>query len=149
MSDKDRRVRVKARGYFDNIRRMVNGFSGETRSFSSQRSDAWEPPMDVYETRDTIVMKLSIPGIKASDVRIKYEGDLVTVCGHREGSPESELTAYHRMEIRNGYFERRIMVRKAIDPERAEAEYVDGFLRVRIPKVKERKKRVYTLKIEL
>ncbi len=149
MSDTDRRIKVKAKKHFEKIRKMVDGVLGESRSFSSRRSDAWEPPMDVYETHEAIVLKLSLAGIKASDVRIKYEDDVVTICGEREAESEPDLVAYHRMEIRNGYFERSVLVQKPVDPASATAEYSDGFLKVSIPKVKERKQRVYTLRVEL
>jgi HSP20 family protein len=105
--------------------------------------------MDVFETDAAVVLKLSLPGVKACDVRITYEGDVVTISGCREAEPEPDLVAYHRMEIRNGYFERRVIIQKPINPEEAEAEYRNGFLKLSIPKTSAPKQRVYTLKIRL
>lgn len=149
MGSKKRPVRILARGSFDQFRHMAEGFFGSSRGLQNRRGDAWEPPMDVFETDTAVVLKLSLPGVNACDVRITYEGDVVTVCGHREAEPEPDLVAYHRMEIRNGYFERRVIIQKPIDLQNADAEYKDGFLKLSIPKARTRKQRVYTLKIRL
>lgn len=148
MSGKDRTIQVLARGGQGKPHSLMETL-GDRRRFSRGKGDAWEPPMDVFETEEAVVIKLSLPGIDVSDVRIRYEGDLVTICGQREAPSESNLTAYHRMEIRNGYFERQVLIQKAINPEKASAEYTDGFLRLTIPKTEEKRETVYTLKIQL
>lgn len=148
MSPKNRTIQVISRGRPGKLHSLMETL-GDRRRFSRGKGDAWEPPMDVFETEEAVVIKLSLPGIDVSDVKIRYEGDLVTIYGQREAPSEPDLTAYHRMEIRNGYFERQVLIQKAINPEQASAEYDDGFLRLIIPLAEEKPERVYTLKIQL
>lgn len=149
MSDKEYQVRVQARDRSEKILHMIEGFFGNSRGLCRGRGDAWEPPMDVYETRDAVIMRMSLPGVDAGDIRIAYDGDVITISGHREAEPEPDLVAYHRMEIRNGYFERRVVIQNPINPEKAEAEYRDGFLKIRLPKTSDERRRTYKLKIQL
>ena len=57
------------------------------------------------------------------NVRVLFDGDVVTIAGHRQAVREPGLVAYHQMEIRNGYFERRMIIRVPVDPEAATAQY--------------------------
>ncbi|MHC4481863.1 MAG: Hsp20/alpha crystallin family protein, partial [Planctomycetota bacterium] len=81
-----------------------------------------------------IVIKMSIPGIQRNEVTVECNGDVITICGVRKGVGSQGVRRYHQMEIRNGYFERRIVIRRPFDPNGATARYEDGFLYVTIPK---------------
>ena len=142
-------VRVKERDEFEIFRRWVDDFFGSSRSVAGPRGEAWVPPTDVYETHEEVVIKMSLPGIKTANVQVRFEGDVVTISGYRESPTEAGLVAYHRMEIRNGRFERTVVIHKPLNPEAATAQYRDGFLWIRIPKVAARAHEVYALRIRL
>jgi len=96
-----------------------------------------------------VVVKIELPGVKVCDLRVRFEGDAVTIRGYRDAPREAGVTAYHQMEIRHGYFERSIIVREPINPEATEAEYREGFLWLRIPKAVGRTRRVYSIRLRL
>jgi len=149
MRQHQQRLRVGGRDEFEAFRRWIDEFFGPLRTVTGRGGEAWVPPTDVYETREAVVIKMSLPGIKTGNVQVRFEGDLVTISGYRDSPPEEGLVAYHRMEIRNGRFERTIVIHTPVDPECATAQYRDGFLWLRIPKVAARVHQVYALRIRL
>jgi len=142
-------VRVRDQDEFEIFRRWLDEFFGSSRSVAGRGAEAWVPPTDVYETHGEVVIKMSLPGIKTGNVEVRFQGDAVTISGYRENPAEAGLVAYHRMEIRNGRFERTIVIHTPLDPEAATAQYRDGFLWIRIPKVAARVHQVYALRIRL
>jgi len=126
---------------------FLHDFYALRRSIRSRRRDVWHPPTDVYETDDEIVIKMSIPGVKKPNVAVEVRGEQVTIYGMRRAPEHSRVRTYHQMEIRNGYFERIIVLRKPFDPNRAWASLQDGFLYVHIPKAPELVR--HTLRIKL
>jgi HSP20 family molecular chaperone IbpA len=70
---------------------------------------AWEPPMDVFETADTLRIVVALPGVAAEDVRIVAENGALTVIGERHLS-RNGAGAIRRLEIPHGHFERRLVL---------------------------------------
>jgi HSP20 family protein len=68
---------------------------------------AWEPPVDVFETDDALLILVALPGVATDDVRIVVENGVLTVVGERRLPRESTATI-HRLEIPHGRFERSI-----------------------------------------
>jgi HSP20 family molecular chaperone IbpA len=96
---------------------------------------AWEPPIDVVETADAVIVYAALPGVPASAVTVRYEADGVTVSGMRR-LPASRAAAIHRVEIPYGRFERRIILPlAALEPHTPEMS--DGCLVLTFRKRKE------------
>jgi len=130
------------------FREFLSEFYAVQRTLRSRGSDVWEPPTDVYETEGYIVIKVSVPGVKPSQVAVEFNGEIITICGVRKGPNPASVWTYHQMEIRNGYFERRIAIHKPFDPSRARAQLKDGFLYVLVPKAPELVRHVLTIRLE-
>ena len=69
---------------------------------------AWEPPMDVLETKRAVLMLVALPGVNPNSVEISIDGDHLTISGCREFPPEMRTAAIHRLELPQGPFERRV-----------------------------------------
>lgn len=129
--------------------------------FSSQRNykaheqivsffhNLWIPPTDVYETPDEIVVKMAISGIKPDDIFVEISGGTLTISGKRFDNANHEKVRFYQVEIRYGYFERKIALPKAIDENNINATYKDGFLLVTIPKAKPPATKTLPVKISL
>lgn len=98
------------------------------------RSNIWRPPTDVYETEESVVVKMEIAGMQDEDLEVTVQEDLLLVSGTRSDS--SERRAYHQMEIQFGRFSVGIDLPARVEPDQARAEYKDGFLTVHLPKEK-------------
>jgi HSP20 family protein len=131
------------------FRDVLDDFYTLRRSLGSRHGDVWQPPTDIYETDKDLVIKMCIPGIKTSEVAVEVNGDAVTICGVRKGPDPGTVLKYHQMEIRNGYFERRLVLHIPFDPDRMHAEYRDGFAYVFIPKAQESVRHIVSIRFSL
>ena len=95
---------------------------------------AWMPSMDVYETGDTIVAKLELPGIEPGDVEVAVEDSTLTVSGKREFESETNEENYHRVERRYGSFSRSISLPQTADVGKVNARFDKGVLQIEVPK---------------
>jgi HSP20 family protein len=99
------------------------------------RSGNWVPQADVYETAESFVVQIEIPGVDEDDVEIKVDGDELEVRGERRpdacGKPES----FYRMERSHGSFVRAFRLTQDVDPERVTATFRDGLLRLDLIKL--------------
>jgi len=69
---------------------------------------AWEPPVDVFETRDGIRIFVALPGIRADQITLLVDGTGLVVQTERVPPSALDCLRIHRMEIPYGSFERRI-----------------------------------------
>lgn len=98
------------------------------------RSNTWSPPTDNYETEESYIVRVEIAGMREDDFEIAIENNTLLISGIRPDL--SERRAFHQMEIRFGKFETTVNIPKPINSEEASAEYKDGFLVIKLPKVK-------------
>lgn len=107
------------------------------RKLSTRQHRAWRPPTDVYETDESIMVKVEIAGMQVEDFSISLDRKKLTISGVRHDS--AAKLGYQQMEIQYGYFETDVHVSRAIDEDQVEASYQDGFLSVRLAKAKPRR----------
>jgi HSP20 family protein len=100
----------------------------------SARAKIWQPPTDVFETDDAIVVKIEIAGMRDAEFVISLEKRTLAVGGVRP--TQSSSGAYHQLEIPSGEFVSMVELPAAIEYDRVEAEYSDGFLILVLPKAR-------------
>jgi len=111
--------------------------------------DGWSmsaPAIDMYQTDNEVVVKASIPGIKAEEVQINITGDVLTLKGEVNKDEERNDRAWHIREQRFGSFERSIGLPTAVKTDKAEAVFENGILTVTLPKADEVKPRTINIK---
>jgi HSP20 family protein len=104
------------------------------------------PAIDVIEDEQGILVSAELPGLKKEDVKIQFENGLLTISGEHAEESEKKGRTYHRMERRRGAFYRALTLPAGVNPDRAEAEFVDGILKVRMPLREEIKPKVVKIK---
>jgi len=99
----------------------------------NQETGSWIPNTDVSETEDSLVVKVELPGVEHEDLRLSVHGGHVILQGEKKGggAPEGERAF--------GPFRRAIHLTAPVNTHRAEASLVDGLLRIRFPKVANRR----------
>ncbi len=117
------------------------------KNIPSNSSNPWQPPIDVYETPNEVVVKMSIPGTKSEDINVAFSDDILTISGFRTDTSDHEKTCFYQVEIRYGYFERSIFIPTPIDTDKIHADYKDGFLQVILPKAKQQPSGTFSVKI--
>lgn len=101
-------------------------------------------PLDIYTTKDAVVIRASVPGINPDDVEITVEGSTVTIRG--ETQPPKEEGTYLLQEQRYGPFARSIDLALPVQADKAEAAFKNGLLTLTIPKAEEIKPKVIKVK---
>jgi len=100
------------------------------------RTPSWRPPTDVYETEDTIIVRVEIAGMREEDFTIELNGRELIVRGARQDP--AERRAFHQMEIRFGEFSLSLELPFHIVSEEVQATYREGFLVISMPKSRPR-----------
>jgi HSP20 family protein len=109
--------------------------------------DGWSAPaIDMYQTDDEIVVKASLPGVKADEVQINITGDILTLKGETRQVEEKKDKAWHMREQRWGTFERAVALPTAVVADKAKAEFENGILTITLPKAEEVKPKIINIK---
>lgn len=95
--------------------------------------------VDVYQTKDDVVVTAAVPGIKPEDLDISVVGDTVTIKGEFKREEKVEDENYVRQERRYGSFCRSIPMPAPVNADKATAEFENGVLKLTLPKVEEAK----------
>lgn len=96
------------------------------------RHRLWRPPTDIYETDQSVVVRLEVAGMKEEDFSITLHDKRLYICGTR--GDVAERRAFHQMEIPFGQFALELELPSPVDPDRVEAFYRDGFLKITLTK---------------
>src|SRR4051794_32288826 len=56
------------------------------------------PPVDIYETEQSIVLKLEVPGVEQKDFDIRIENNTIAIRGERNFEKEVKEENFHRVE---------------------------------------------------
>ena len=138
---------------FEPMREMVSLREAMDRLFndaftpSLNASGGWQSPaVDLYQTDDEVVVKASLPGMKADDVQISITGDMLTLKGEFKQEEEKKEKAYHLREQRYGAFERSFNLPTSVVSDKAKAEFENGILTITLPKAEEVKPKMITVK---
>ena len=70
----------------------------------------WEPPVDVFETDDAVVIVVALPGVEPGDVGIELRAGAMFVSGRRVSPFAFPVSVVHRLELPQGHFERAIPI---------------------------------------
>jgi HSP20 family protein len=72
------------------------------------RQPAWEPPVDILENENQVLVLVALPGVDMEDAQAAIEeGDLV-IAGTRVLPKELRTATIHRLELPQGRFYRRV-----------------------------------------
>ena len=109
--------------------------------------DGWSAPaIDMYQTDDEIVVKASLPGVKADEVQINITGEILTLKGETRQVEGKKDKAWHMREQRWGAFERAIALPTEVVADKAKAEFENGILTITLPKAEEVKPKIINIK---
>ncbi|MCL7489117.1 MAG: Hsp20/alpha crystallin family protein [Desulfobulbaceae bacterium] len=92
------------------------------------------PALNVYEENETLTIKAELPGVKADNLDISFEGDTLTIKGKRDPYHNGEKVSYHRREIETGNFSRGVTLPIKIDADTIAAGMRNGVLTITMEK---------------
>ena len=96
---------------------------------------AWEPPTDVYRTKDAVIVRMELACVDPAQIDIAAHAREVVVRGVRDDCHKGCKVHVAQMEIPYGPFERVIPMLVPISPRQAQARYQAGMLEIILPTV--------------
>lgn len=99
----------------------------------------WTPPLDIFETEHELVFKAELPGMNAKDIDVRVENNALTLSGERRYDKEFKEENALRMERYYGTFSRTFLLPNTVKLEVIKAEYKNGVLSIKLPKLEEEK----------
>lgn len=112
----------------ERLQREVFNHPGRGRS-----APAWEPPVDVLETEDAVLVLVALPGVDPKQVQLVIHDGVLLIAGERVLPRELRTAIIHRIELPQGRFERQVPI-PAGRYEAPASAVADGCLIVRLPK---------------
>jgi HSP20 family protein len=131
---------------FREMTQVQNRFDRLWGSVLADREESWLPAVDVYDSKDAVVLKAELSGMDPGDIQIEVEDNVLTIKGERKFEEKIDEGRYYRVERRFGSFERSLALPQGVRPDDIQADYEDGILVVRVPKAEEEKPRKIEVK---
>ncbi|MBN1870395.1 MAG: Hsp20/alpha crystallin family protein [Candidatus Omnitrophica bacterium] len=119
-------------------------WDGETSLMSGQ----WTPAIDVHDSKDNIVIKADLPGLKKEDINVSVQDDLLTISGEKKKESEVKEEDYIRTERYYGSFHRALRLPGQVDAAKVNATFKDGVLQLTLPKKEEAKPKQITIDVK-
>ncbi len=107
---------------------------------------AFVPDLDLSETEATVIVRCELPGVEPQDVDINVAGDVLTIRGEKRVSEEEQKESFELVEREWGRFSRSVRLPQRVEPEKVEAHYKNGVLKVVLPKAEAAKARKIKVK---
>jgi len=109
----------------------------------------WFPRVDVFETKQSLVVKVEAPGFERDELQIVFRGPKMILSGEKK-KPAGDVSVrgFLCLERSFGRFNRSLYIDQAVDLTAARANLEDGILTVNIPKLEDRRGSEFRLEIE-
>jgi HSP20 family protein len=119
----------------DDMHRLFHQTSGQVRGDGATGvPGTWEPPVDIYETDDALVLQVELPGVSKDAVNVELHERTLKLSGERTREPVVNGGKYHRKEGHFGAFQRAFRMPTIVDEAKIQATYQNGILALRLPK---------------
>jgi len=105
---------------------LNNGFNNSVRKDSV--------PVNVKETAGSYELEVVAPGFEKSDFKVNLEQQLLTISAEKQATETSETEKQIRKEYSFRSFKRSFTLDDKIDATKIEASYINGILRLNLPK---------------
>jgi HSP20 family protein len=113
----------------------------------NQQERTVEPVADIYETADTFVVKLDMPGSSKDEIKLSIEPNRLTVRG-AVGAQYGEETNVFISEIGRKQYVREFHLGNGVNHDAIDAQYENGVLTITLPKAEEAKSKQIEVKVK-
>lgn len=125
---------MRLQSEMNRIFEMLEALQTEDYTFDVE----YAPLYDVFETPDSIIVEIDLPGCEPESLKLTVSGSHIFVEGMRSHTKRPSAR-YHLLERTRGKFKRTIVVDGSFNTHKGQATFVKGVLRIEFPKVKDRR----------
>src|SRR3972149_3100552 len=141
------------------IRALMERPTSLFEDFDRWASDVWNTwtpsltgrssiPMEMYETKDDLVIKAELPGFRKEDIDGTLEGDSLTIKATSKSEELPEGATSYLCERCYGEYSRTMTLPFPVDSSKVEATYESGLLHLCLPKSEEVKAKHIEVKVK-
>ena len=94
----------------------------------------WNPAVDIYQEENNIVITAELPGVDKEHLTVDVKERVLTLKGERSGDNEVNKEHFYRRERVYGTFERAFTLPAEVDPDKIQADFKDGVLKINVPR---------------
>ena len=109
---------------------------------------AWSPPVDLCETEGAICVSVELPGVAAESIEVSLTSNYLRISGKKRRRVLRGSISHLCSERSYGNFNRTIPLRWPVRVRGATAELNNGLLRVRLPKLADRRGSEFKVQIK-
>jgi HSP20 family protein len=120
---------------FDSMDKMFE----QMQAMVPRQNGSLVPPLDMYETKEAVVVEMPLAGVDPKHVEISIENGILSVKGTMERKTEIDEKNYYRKEVRTGSVFRQVALPTRVAEDKAEASFDNGILKIAMPKQEEKK----------
>jgi len=100
------------------------------------------PAVNVQESDEDYKIEVAAPGMKRDDFKVELDNHVLTISSQQENSHEEKDGNYTRREFSYQSFQRSFSLpENKVRGEEIKAQYVDGILRITVPKTEDVRKK--------
>lgn len=116
----------------DSFSSLLDRFFNET--VNSSKLAGFTPRVDVWETENGYSFEMALPGLREDDIQIGFQEGRLTISGERKFEKEENRQRFHLLETQYGAFSRTFNLPDNVNPEKIEAQFEEGILKINVPK---------------
>ena len=95
---------------------------------------SWAPVVDIFETRNEIIVRIEVPGVSEKNVELSYGDGVLNIQGFKTEEFEENKMDIRRNECDYGHFTRNIPIKHKVDWAKAGSSCHNGVFTVMLPK---------------
>lgn len=99
------------------------------------------PPVNVWQNEEAAAITAELPGVDPTDIDISVKDQYLTLTGERKPPQLPDGASWHRQERTFGRFTRVVRLPFRVDPDRVQAHFIDGVLRIAVGRPEQDKPR--------
>lgn len=111
------------------MRRMSEDFD---RALGDRVTGQGFPQVNVWQSAEAAAITAELAGVEPDDIEITVKDNLLTLSGERKEPEVEEGATWHRRERGYGRFSRVVRLPFAGDPERIDARFSNGVLKIAV-----------------
>jgi HSP20 family protein len=141
--------RIELERLRDGVGRLYAALQEATEAEVPVAGASWVPPVDLCEMKDEVIVRMELPGVLASQIKLGLTNTHLRICGEKKKrAPRNRIISHLCSERSYGHFSRVLPLRWTINVSEATAELKGGVLIIRLPKRKERRGAEFKIQIK-
>jgi len=103
-----------------------------------------QPPVDIYDTPEGLVLLADLPGVAQNDLEVRLENNMLTIQGKAQPALTSEPLS---REYELGHFFRQFELSEQVDQGKIAARFQHGVLTLQLPRAEKAKPRQINVQV--